>query len=100
MRCMSEHVPTDLSPLKRAYIAIEQFQARLEASERRDSEPIAVIGLGCRFPGGGDNPDLFWQSLQNGVEGTGELPADRWVHGANASAEAIRRGGFLPQVDS
>ena len=53
-------------------------QARLAALEGAAREPIAVIGLGCRVPGGGDDADSFWRLLRDGVDAIGEVPADRW----------------------
>ena len=41
-------------------------------------EPIAIVGLGCRFPGGGNSPEAFWQMLHAGVDGVTEVPPDRW----------------------
>lgn len=41
-------------------------------------EPIAIIGIGCRFPGGGHNPEQFWNVLAEGVDGIIDVPADRW----------------------
>jgi hypothetical protein len=69
---------TELSPLKRALIAIETLQARLDAVERASTEPIAVIGVGCRLPGGANGPDAFWQRLRDGVDLVSDVPADRW----------------------
>ena len=66
-----------LSPLKRVFLAIEELQAKVEALEQQQHEPIAVIGLGCRFPGA-VNPLEFWKLLQNGVDAIQEVPADRW----------------------
>lgn len=42
-------------------------------------EPIAVIGLGCRFPGGADNPERLWQMVADGRSGWSEIPADRYT---------------------
>ena len=73
----------ELSPVKRALQAVEQMQARLAANEYARREPIAIIGMGCRFPQGNapaaDTPAKFWQLLQNGVDAVIELPADRKV---------------------
>ncbi|MEW6234617.1 MAG: type I polyketide synthase [Candidatus Omnitrophota bacterium] len=97
---------TELSPLKRAYLALEQMQAKLEAVERSSSEPLAVIGMSCRFPGGADDPESFWRLLHDGVEAIAEVPADRWdidvLYDPNPDAAGkmnTRRGGFLRKVD-
>jgi acyl transferase domain-containing protein/NADPH:quinone reductase-like Zn-dependent oxidoreductase/SAM-dependent methyltransferase len=67
-----------LSPLKRAFLKLEELQAKLDASERAKREPIAVIGIGCRFPGGADGPQAFWRLLRDGVDAVGEIPPTRW----------------------
>lgn len=43
---------TGMTPLKRAFLALEDTRARLAAAEATAREPIAIIGLGCRVPGG------------------------------------------------
>ncbi len=70
-----------------------------------DAEPIAIIGMGCRFPGA-DNPDEFWQLLSQGVDAISEVPEDRWDRDAlydpnpDAPGKMItRHGGFLKQID-
>ena len=95
-----------LSPLKQAYLALEETQARLAAVERAPREPIAIIGLGCRFPGGATDPATFWQNLRRGVDAIREVPADRWDVNAvydpdqDAPGKTVTRwGGFLDQVD-
>ncbi len=94
------------SPVKRALRAIDDLQAKLTAMERKKSEPIAVIGMGCRFPGGADNPALFWGLLKNGEDAITELPGDRWnideYYDPDPDAAGkmyIRRGGFLGRID-
>jgi hypothetical protein len=69
---------SDLSPLKRAFLAIEKLQQQVKNLEQKRQEPIAVIGLGCRFPGGANSPDAFWQMLRDGVDAVREVPAERW----------------------
>lgn len=54
------------------------MQAKLEALENRHHEPIAIIGTGCRFPGGVESPEQFWQLLRNGVDAIAPVPQDRW----------------------
>ena len=66
-----------LSPLQRAYLAIEEMQAKLDAAERLRTEPIAVVGIGCRFPGGADSPAAFWPLLRDGFDAITEVPPDR-----------------------
>src|SRR5215510_12437004 len=68
-------------------------------------EPIAIIGLGCRFPGA-DNPQAFWRLLRDGVDAITEVPADRWLleHYYDESPQVpgktnARWGGFLSDVD-
>ena len=68
--------------------------------------PIAIVGLGCRFPGGGDDPDAFWTALRAGVDGVVEIPRDRWdvdaYYDANPDAPGTmytQHGGFLNSVD-
>ncbi|HEX8362787.1 MAG TPA: beta-ketoacyl synthase N-terminal-like domain-containing protein, partial [Longimicrobium sp.] len=69
-------------------------------------EPIAVVGLGCRFPGGIRDAETFWQVLSEGVDAVSDVPADRWntrtYHDPDRSkpGKAVTRwGGFLDQID-
>ncbi|HEY2197838.1 MAG TPA: type I polyketide synthase, partial [Mycobacterium sp.] len=50
----------------------------LEIAEKGDTEPIAVVGMGCRLPGGADTPDQFWRLLQDGGTGIVGVPSGRW----------------------
>ena len=68
-------------------------------------EPIAIIGIGCRFPGA-KSPEAFWQLLRDGVDAITEVPADRWdidaLYDPNPATPGkmnTRWGGFLKQVD-
>jgi phthiocerol/phenolphthiocerol synthesis type-I polyketide synthase B len=70
-----------------------------------EREPIAVIGLGCRFPGGVQSPDDLWDLLVEGNCGVGEVPAERWEWFDDGSAQEAavlasitRWGGFLDDV--
>ena len=84
------------------------------AAEQRQllqAEPIAVVGVGCRFPGGdsqpdASDPDAFWDLLTRGVDAVGEVPASRWPMAAFYDAKPgtpgkmhCRHGGFLRNVD-
>ena len=66
-----------LSPKRLALLALEQHE-QIAAAARRASEPIAVIGLGCRFPGGVTDPESYWQLLHQGRDAICDVPADRW----------------------
>jgi len=95
-----------LSPVKQALVALEEMTAKVDALERARREPIAVIGLGCRFPGGND-PDVFWQVLREGRDVVSEVPPSRWDADAlyhpdpDAPARmATRWGGFLDDLDA
>ena len=70
--------PSEGSTLQKALITIERLQKRLEKSEIRYNEPIAVIGMGCRFPGGVNSPEAFWDLLHAGRDVIEEIPPDRW----------------------
>ncbi|WP_067470427.1 type I polyketide synthase [Nocardia amamiensis] len=69
-------------------------------------EPIAIVGIGCHFPGGAVTPDAYWDMLCAGVDATRELPRDRWEVGkfydpdpAKLGKMSTFRGGFLERVD-
>ena len=98
--------PAELSPLKRALLAIEELQAELVAAKKQRHEPIAIIGIGCRIPGGANSPEQFWQLLKEGRSAIREIPSDRWdvdaYYDPNPDSPgkiATRFGGFLEQVD-
>lgn len=103
----SEHNPSEqLSPTKRALLEIRKLRAQLEAVEQARNEPIAIIGIGCRFPGEANDPDTFWHNLKHGVDCITDIPAERWDVDAyfdtdpNAAGKMyVRRGGFLRQVE-
>jgi acyl transferase domain-containing protein/acyl carrier protein len=95
-----------LTPLQRAFLALEQTQARLSRVEQAAREPIAVIGLGCRLPGGADNGEAFWNLMIEGRDAIGPIPAERWdaealydPDPATPGRIATRAGGFLGEID-
>ncbi len=99
----------NLSPLKQAFLAIEDLQAKLEAAEQAREfikTPIAVIGMGCRLPGSANDPETFWRNLKNGVDAIQDIPPERWDVNAIYDTDPevpgksyVRQGGFIDQID-
>ncbi|GAB2589448.1 hypothetical protein GCM10027168_22970 [Streptomyces capparidis] len=85
---------------------IERLQKALVARRSMPAEPVAIIGLGCRLPGGVKGPDSLWRLLRSGGDAIGEFPADRadarayFAPDPDAPGKAyVTRGGFLDEVD-
>src|SRR6201992_719537 len=81
---------------------IDDLTARLEIAEKGDTEPIAVVGMVCRLPGGADTPDQCWRLLQDGGSGIVGVPPGRWDADAFYSDDhsvpgtiVSKEGGFL-----
>ena len=90
---------------RRLLLALDEAVVKLEAVERSKTEPIAIVGMSCRFPGAGD-PDSFWLLLRDGVDAITEVPAARWEidHYYDPDLDApgkmyTRYGGFLAGID-
>jgi acyl transferase domain-containing protein/NADPH:quinone reductase-like Zn-dependent oxidoreductase/SAM-dependent methyltransferase/aryl carrier-like protein len=69
-------------------------------------EPIAIVGIGCRFPGGADSPSAFWKLLCEGVNAIRTIPPDRWNFKRFFHADPgtpgktnARWGGFIDDID-
>src|SRR5262249_31130156 len=76
-----------------------------QAPARKGREPIAVVGMACRFPGG-SNPEEFWDFLARGGDAVCEIPAERWdidaYYDPDPDAKGkmyTRAGGFIPDFD-
>ncbi|MCC7186671.1 MAG: aminotransferase class III-fold pyridoxal phosphate-dependent enzyme, partial [Acidobacteria bacterium] len=79
---------------------------RVVTSTRSGDEPIAIVGIGCRFPGGASDPESFWNVLRDRVDAVRPFPAHRWRDVPPFSADtdepgtiATRMGGFLDHID-
>ncbi|MEV6028238.1 aminotransferase class III-fold pyridoxal phosphate-dependent enzyme [Streptomyces sp. NPDC052036] len=98
------HDSNDALRLRKALTAIRGLQTRVRELEQERSQPIAVIGMGCRLPSAPD-PGAYWELLRAGREAIGDIPADRWdvdgLYDPDPGAEDrmyCRRGGFLDDV--
>jgi thioester reductase-like protein len=76
-----------------------------ETFSMAQGEPIAIVGIGCRFPGA-DGPDQYWKLLSEGVDAIKEIPPERWrledyydPDPAVPGKMISRYGGFLPRID-
>ncbi|GAA4224494.1 hypothetical protein GCM10022254_04040 [Actinomadura meridiana] len=86
---------------------IERLQRRLnDLRKEPPHEPVAIVGLGCRMPGGADSPERFWTMLTEGVDATREFPSERgdaaslYHPDPDEPGRAYTvRGGFLEEVD-
>ncbi|WP_417736066.1 beta-ketoacyl synthase N-terminal-like domain-containing protein [Rosistilla oblonga] len=85
--------------------ALSKASQLLSDARRKRTEPIAVIGMGCRFPGA-DDLDRFWQLLNRGDCAIGRVPEERWDAAALTSPHPktpgkmiTDRGGYIGQVD-
>ncbi|MEV7548545.1 SDR family NAD(P)-dependent oxidoreductase [Amycolatopsis sp. NPDC089917] len=69
-------------------------QATVAAGEGREEEPIAIVGLGCRLPGGTESAERYWRFLDLGGDGIRDVPEGRW----EGFEEGFGRGGFLDDI--
>ena len=95
---LSERI-ANLSPEQKRLLEVRLGQTR------GVPEPIAIVGVGCRFPGG-NNSQAYWQLLQEGQDAIRDIPLDRWDSDEffNSDPEQpgkhyCRQGGFLDQID-
>ncbi|HZP49265.1 MAG TPA: type I polyketide synthase, partial [Vicinamibacterales bacterium] len=102
----STHVPDRRDLLKKALDAVEEMQARVRSLERARTEPIAIVGMGCRFPGA-NSPAEFWRLLRDAVDAVSEVPDGRWTAARYreldpefAASLPTLRGGFLRDVEA
>lgn len=75
---MISNQPSTDALLKNAFLELKKRQAKLDALEAARTEPIAIVGVGCRFPGGAYDPAAFWKSLVDGIDAATEIPNTRW----------------------
>jgi acyl transferase domain-containing protein/SAM-dependent methyltransferase len=106
---MADQNPADgpLSPIKRALLEIRELREQLARAQSRRDEPIAIVGMGMRFPGHVRDAVSFADLLWSGRDAVTTIPADRWsldrVYAADPDVPGkmtTRHGAFLDRVDS
>jgi acyl transferase domain-containing protein/SAM-dependent methyltransferase len=102
MKPASDH----LSPIKQALLKLREMRAQVDEVKFRRQEPIAIVGVGLRFPGGCQDLDALWQLLVNGLDAISEVPRERWEIDAYYDPDPdtpgkmyARHGGFLDSID-
>jgi amino acid adenylation domain-containing protein len=92
--------------LQDALVKIRGLRAEVAALKQGRSEPIAIVGAGCRFPGGVRSPEDYWRLLESGSDAITRIPQDRWDADAFYDPDpaapgkmCVREGGFLDAVD-
>jgi 3-oxoacyl-(acyl-carrier-protein) synthase/SAM-dependent methyltransferase/acyl carrier protein len=101
------HGTDDLSPVKRALVEIRRLRADLEACQRGQFEPVAILGMAVRLPGGVVSTERFWEALAAGEDLITTVPPERWDTQAFASVDSDEpgtmydiHGGFLSDLDA
>src|SRR5579862_2391001 len=94
------------SAVRRALAMIEALEARLATAEDARRAPIAIVGLGCRFPGEATGGAAYWRLLTEGRDAIAEVPPERWDAALYFDPDPDRPGktnsrwgGFLSDVD-
>lgn len=85
---------------------IERLRQRLAQGQGTDREPIAIVGMGLRLPGGIVDLASLWHVLENGLDVVGPIPASRWnadrTYDPDPDARGksyVREGGFVSDID-
>ncbi|MER6860759.1 beta-ketoacyl synthase N-terminal-like domain-containing protein, partial [Streptomyces pilosus] len=91
--------------LKRAIADARDARGRLREVEEKAREPIAIVGMACRYPGGVTDPDSLWDLVDQGVDAVSPFPGDRgWREDLydpdpdSVGKSYVSEGGFLDDV--
>ncbi|MFJ2444566.1 MULTISPECIES: type I polyketide synthase, partial [unclassified Streptomyces] len=84
--------------IKRLTTDLRQTRRRLRDIEAKQHEPIAIVAMACRLPGGVTSPENLWELVKSGRDAIGEFPDDRGWDISQEDVEFIRRGGFMDDV--
>src|SRR6266511_4396197 len=92
--------------LQRAAAVTDSLGGRLVAAQPEEEAAIAIVGIGCRYPGGIVDVETFWRVLDEGIDAVTEVPRERWDIDAFYDPDpaapgkmTTRRGGFLAEID-
>src|SRR5262245_29990118 len=81
--------------LKKASAELQETRKRLRRMEAREEEPIAIVGMGCRFAGGVRDPEGLWDLIDSGTDAMGDFPGDRGWDAVFPNDTFVRVGGFV-----
>ncbi len=102
---MKSELPSNDLPAAQVAAALQQARLKLREARQRQSAPIAVVGVGCRFPAASD-ANAYWELLSKGDLGLSKVPSDRWDAEALHAKEPKQAGritstqaGFINEVD-
>jgi amino acid adenylation domain-containing protein len=83
--------------LNRSLVRIRELRHKIDSLEAARTEPIAIVGMACRLPGGNEEPAALWKFLKERGDGIRSFPKERGAVGLVDGREIL--GGFLDQVD-